>query len=73
MSTSLSNNLLTAQGLKETKDATVDGHQVLLTMLKLTESPLLQPTPMPLRIKPAKLKVDLSKSTVLPASADATD
>lgn len=73
MSTSLNNNLLTAQDLKETKDAMEDGHPALLTTLRLTESPQLLPIPMSLRIKPAKLKVDHSKSTASPASADATD
>jgi hypothetical protein len=69
----LSNNSLTAQDLKETKVATEDGHQVLLTTLKLMVSPLNQPIPMSPEIKLAKPKLDHSKSTDTPASADAMD
>ena len=69
----LSNNSLTAQDLKETKDAMVDGLQVPLTTLKLTVSPLKVLTPMLLKIKPAKLKEDLSKLLDTQATVDATD
>lgn len=69
----LSNNSLTAQDLKEIKDATVDGHQVLLTTLKQTVSPLEVLILMSLEIKLAKLKVDLSKLLDSQATADAMD
>jgi hypothetical protein len=69
----LNNNSLTAQDLKETKDATVDGHQVLLTMLEQTVLPLQVPILMLQKTNHAKLKVDLSKLTDFQATVDAMD
>ena len=70
---SLSNNSLTAQDPKETKDAMEDGHQALLTTSKLTESLLEVLIPMSQGTKLAKLKVEASKSTDTQATADAMD
>jgi hypothetical protein len=69
----LSNNLLTAQDPKETKDAMVDGHQVHLTMLKLMESLMEDLILMLPEIKAAKLKVELGKSVESLATLDAMD
>ena len=66
-----SSSWLTAADLKETRDATEDGLQVLLTMLKNPELRLPLPILMWPEINLARLKVEVSRSadTVQPVVA----
>lgn len=60
--TSQNNNLLIAQEAMETKDAMVDGHQMLLNMFKLQDYKLNLLIHMLLKTKHAKCKEEVLKS-----------